>query len=36
MSIKLEEMIAYSGSERAILTIIMQNTDYILKCEELG
>ena len=33
---KIEEMIAFSGSERAILTIIMKNTDNILKCEELG
>ena len=33
---KIEEMIAFSGSERAILTIIMKNTDNILRCEELG
>ena len=33
---KIEEMISFSGSERAILTIIMKNTDNILKCEELG
>lgn len=33
---KIEEMIAFSGSERAILTIVMQNTDNLLKCEELG
>lgn len=33
---KINEMIAYSGSERAILTIVMQNTDNLLKCEELG
>ena len=33
---KIEEMIAFTGSERAILTIIMKNTENILKCEELG
>ena len=33
---KINEMISYGGAERAILTIIMQNTDYVLRCEELG
>ena len=33
---KINEMISYTGSERAILTIVMQNTDYLLRCEELG
>ena len=32
----INEMISYGGSERAILTIIIRNPDYILKCEELG
>ena len=29
----INEMISYGGSERAILTIIIRNPDYILKCE---
>ena len=36
MNDKINEMISYGGSERAILTIIIRNPDYILKCEELG
>lgn len=34
--ININEVISYYGAERCILTIVIQNTEQLVKCEELG